>query len=245
MFTIRLKRSFLLHQHENNINNQKNVPLTENNNILSIVHIRELYPIHYQYSDLSSHPGIVLFPYQVSFMSFFELYRMNIPMCVPSPEFLVKLHQKYDLLNERTWNSVYGHKDIASVISKHENSSSKMKYDPNDDLNYDAILEWIKLSDYYTHPYIIQFDSFEHLIQLLTTTDLNEISNKMMKQNIILKQEIDEKWENILKKIQLKKTFNNNNDNNKLLKLNKETADIALQRNYGFALSSGCEGIIE
>ena len=57
---------------------------------VTITHIRDLYP-HYKYADLSAHQGVVLLPYQVSFMSFFELYRMEIPMFAPSPELLAKV----------------------------------------------------------------------------------------------------------------------------------------------------------
>ena len=44
---------------------------------LSFAHIRDLYP-HFQYSDLAAHPAIVVLPYQVSFMSLFEFYRMEV-----------------------------------------------------------------------------------------------------------------------------------------------------------------------
>ena len=34
----------------------------------------------YQFSDLARHPGVVVVPYTKSVMSFFELYRMNVPV---------------------------------------------------------------------------------------------------------------------------------------------------------------------
>jgi len=52
-----------------------------------LIPLRKKYP-HYRYSDLTAHAGIVYVPYQVSVMSLFEQYRMNIPLFFPSLELL-------------------------------------------------------------------------------------------------------------------------------------------------------------
>ena len=52
-----------------------------------LMRLREIYP-HYNYSDLTAHAGIVYIPYQLSVMSMFEQYRMNIPLFFPSLELL-------------------------------------------------------------------------------------------------------------------------------------------------------------
>ena len=44
----------------------------------------------YQFSDLARHPGVVVVPYTKSVMSFFELYRMNVPLFYPSVALLTK-----------------------------------------------------------------------------------------------------------------------------------------------------------
>lgn len=36
-------------------------------------------------------------------MSIFELYQMQIPLFIPSLEFLYNMHVEYNLLSERTW----------------------------------------------------------------------------------------------------------------------------------------------
>ena len=64
---------------------------------LAFAHIRDLYP-HFQYSDLAAHPAIVVLPYQVSFMSLFEFYRMEIPLFVPSLDLLTDWHMTYKVL---------------------------------------------------------------------------------------------------------------------------------------------------
>ena len=102
--------------------------------------IRELYQ-KFEYSDLALHPAIVILPYQVSYMSFFEYYRMCIPMFVPSVTLLVDWHLKYHILNERTWNSVFNKpKNQGSAIGKHVKSHSKLKTDPNDEINRNSLL---------------------------------------------------------------------------------------------------------
>jgi len=56
--------------------------------------LREIYP-SYKYSDLTSHSGIVYIPYQVSVMSMFEQYRMNIPLFFPSLDLLTTWQHKH------------------------------------------------------------------------------------------------------------------------------------------------------
>jgi len=62
---------------------------------------------HFEYSDLALHPAAILLPYQISFMTFFELYRIGLPMFAPSPELLTQWHLDYNVLNERTWAGKY------------------------------------------------------------------------------------------------------------------------------------------
>jgi len=54
---------------------------------VELIPLRSRYP-HYAYSDLAAHQGIVYVPYQVSVMSMFEQYRMNIPLFFPSFDLL-------------------------------------------------------------------------------------------------------------------------------------------------------------
>ena len=71
--------------------------------------IRALYPSLYEYSELARHPAAVLLPYQLSVMTFFELYRMNIPLFAPSPELLARWHLDFRVLNERLLTIFYSH----------------------------------------------------------------------------------------------------------------------------------------
>jgi hypothetical protein len=56
--------------------------------------LRSRYP-RYKYGDIASHQGIVYVPYQVSVMSLFEQYRMNIPLFFPSTDLLTTWQLKY------------------------------------------------------------------------------------------------------------------------------------------------------
>ncbi|CAM9426529.1 unnamed protein product, partial [Ectocarpus fasciculatus] len=163
--------------------------------------MRDVYPT-YEYEDLAAHPAFVLMPYQVSFMLFFELYRMGVPMFVPAPRLLAKWHVKLNVLGERTWNSaIYQTPARASNIQRHPDSTSKLMKDPNNDVDYDSVLEWIKLADFYEFPHVATFDSFEHLMSLLKSSNLEEISSKMEIFNVHQQKYINSKWSNILNRI--------------------------------------------
>ena len=70
-------------------------------NMPALYHIRDIYPT-YEFTDLAGHRGIVLIPYQVSLMSFFEYYRMGIPIIAPSARLLSVWQVNYTVMNERT-----------------------------------------------------------------------------------------------------------------------------------------------
>ena len=73
---------------------------------LEIAPIRSL--CHTSSTATCPHPAAVVIPYQVSFMTFFELYRMNIPLFVPSPELLARWHVDYQALKGKSMGSRRG-----------------------------------------------------------------------------------------------------------------------------------------
>lgn len=171
----------------------------ENSSILSdsvykeFVPIRHLYK-HYEFSDLASHPAIVLIPYQVSIMSITEYYRMGIPLFSPSPELLTKWQEKATVVSEVSWNCVYGRCQDKSSIPGHVNSPHGDK-DPNDLKNFEY---WIQFADFYQWPHIVLFDSWEDLFRKLVTADLNDIHEKMMAYNAKQEQVLRRQWLDIL-----------------------------------------------
>lgn len=57
-----------------------------------------------------------------------------------------------------------------------------------------AMRHWLALSDIYTFPHVTLFDSGEHLVQLLRTTDLEAISAKMRKSNRRMLRRLRDTW---------------------------------------------------
>ncbi len=224
---------------------QKSTTINKNSYELKIVHIRDLYS-YFKYTDISSHPALIILPYQISFMSFFEFYRMEIPMFVPTPELLAKWHLLYGCLNERSWSTVYGMPSSNSAINKHQNSSSNFKFDPNNELDYNAILEWIKLADFYEFPHIIQFSSWNELFSLLVTTDLNGISKKMKEFNVEEYVKVIDSWnialENIIRGKKYKRSaFSSNSISNDCNQM-PLSYDDALELSYSSKISLDCIG---
>lgn len=163
--------------------------------------LRQKYP-HYKYSDLTAHMGMVYVPYQVSVMSLFEQYRMNIPMFFPSRDLLTKWQHQHMIMNERTWKGVFGGKPDKSDISAH---SSQIAFpDPNNEQDEKAILHWIEFSDFYQFPHILYYDSIPDLVKKLQNVELAEllkVSNQMKEYNLKAKTELLEKWKDILLRV--------------------------------------------
>ncbi|CAH1779013.1 unnamed protein product [Owenia fusiformis] len=163
---------------------------------VSLTPLRKLYS-HYEYSDLASHQGIVYVPYQVSVMSLFEQYRMNIPLFFPSLDLLSSWQLTYNVLNERTWSSVFGTIPDKSIMPGVLDNVP----DPNNDKDLEAIKYWLKYSDFYQWPHIVYFDSYKDLIKKLETTDLRKVSDGMREYNKKVKTDLIQRWQTILEKV--------------------------------------------
>lgn len=162
-----------------------------------IKHKDSIFKTH-RHEDLLKFKGIIHIPYQISYMSIFEQYTSNVPIFVPSKDFLIELYQKgYSVLNEMSWNK-YSNRPPRSFIGFNG------EYDPNDYSDIDSVKHWVQFSDFYDDewmPYIIKYDSFNHLKMLVETVNTNEISDKMSKFNKERQRLIYDKWNNLLNKI--------------------------------------------
>lgn len=153
----------------------------------------------YTYADLARTKAIVHFPYQVSVMSFFEQYKMGIPLFVPSLNFLVKLHMDYGLVSERTWSRIRtGVAPKGSPIPKHPDYDGP---DPNDDTSPNALRYWLNFSDFYVLPHIQYFNSFAELAYVAEHFDAVGVSAKMMKENERRHTSTVRQWKRILKRV--------------------------------------------
>ncbi len=123
--------------------------------------------------------------------SIVDFFISNIPIFVPSIEFLVK----NNYVNDRTLQSNYCNKKT-NDIEHHENSIHQ--FSPNDDSG-EAIKYWLTYADYFQWPYVTVFESFEDLIEKLNTVNLREMSNKMKNFNKVKEANILDNWCRVLK----------------------------------------------
>ena len=169
----------------------------ERNCTVNMFYLRDKYP-HYEYRDLCAHKGIVYVPYQVSVMSLFEQYRMNIPLFFPSKSLLGDWQHRYMIMNERTWDGVFGKKPKGSNMKAHPNQ--KDVPDPNSETNRTAIDYWLNYADFYMFPYITYFDSHRDLVTKMESANLHQISRNMAKYNSAFKKRLLTQWKAILKR---------------------------------------------
>lgn len=160
-------------------------------------HFRSVYN-YFEFQDLANHEGVIFIPYQVSIMTIFELYRMNIPMFFPSYHLLCRWHYEHSVIKERTFHMFRFHeRPNGSVVPAHP--SQRDIPDPNNDRDMDAIHYWLRFADYYSMlPHIIYFDSINELFDKLQTTNLKEVSDNMRRYNKASKQGILHKWKAVL-----------------------------------------------
>lgn len=153
--------------------------------------VHDVYKRRYEYSELAAHPAVMHMPYQVSVMSFYEQYRMGIPIIVPSLDLLTRWHMDMLMVSERCWKLRKG-----SIVDRHP--ESKQKYDPNDDKSYAAVSHWLQYSDYYIFPHVILFDSWDDLLMKLKEADLVALSAKMKEYSRRLEEMIVDRWDAVL-----------------------------------------------
>jgi hypothetical protein len=185
--------------------NKLNLSVKKLNTSIIVKPIRELYKF-YSYSDLARHPAIIYLPYQVSTMSIFEQYAMNIPLFFPSLDLLTKWHLKYDVVFDRTWDkALTGHgKNQSAIPAFDENSTIP---DPNNEFDYSSIHYWLKYADFYQWPHIIYFHSIDDLVLKLIQTNLTSVSQQMSTYNQKRREEILVKWNRILDRISTSSYF--------------------------------------
>ncbi len=165
---------------------------------IAVGHLRNVYPDYYEYFQIAQHPGIIYVPYQVSVMSLFEQYRMNIPLFFPTIDLLTDWHLAHRVANERTWDGISGNIKNASRI---RGVLASQMPDPNNEFNREAIRYWFQFADFYQWPHITYYDSIDDLAIKLTTTNLAAVSEKMKIYNEDVKKDLHEKWRQIVDRI--------------------------------------------
>jgi len=157
----------------------KFITWTRSNVILNHKNIDNTFTIHNSYdrNDNINYKGIIHIPYNISIMSAFEQYYMDIPLIVPTVNCL------------QNW--VKSGKNVLSEI-----------YFPSRCLKIKK--EWLDLSDWYIDenmPYTIKFESEEDLYSKLETTDFKKVSEQMKEFNVLRKQKIYDQWKNVISRL--------------------------------------------
>lgn len=152
--------------------------------------IHELYPSSYTWEQLLQHRAMVLIPYQVSTMFFFEIYRMNVPIFVPSLQLLVSWVREYGIL----WERLYGTPERLPHSRMDEDPMPSPYANDTESLSF-----WLNHSDYYVFPHVQRFDSWEHLLNIIITTDLAVVSAQMRTYNMIERGRQLKTWDRITK----------------------------------------------
>lgn len=121
----------------------------------------------YTFKDLYRYKAIIVFPYEASTMTIFELYSANIPLFFPSKKYL-----KFLIKNNYSFQSRYAN-----------------LYPKNMDLAFgnNWINFWLDNADYYdleNMNYIIYFDNIKDLYYKILHTDYKDISLKIKEWNI-------------------------------------------------------------
>jgi hypothetical protein len=130
-------------------------------------------------------------------MSFYEHYRMGIPILAPSLALLTRWHMESLLVSERTWDTVlYNLPTDKSALPRHPDADEP--FDPNDETSEEAVRWWLQWSDYYVFPHIILFDSWEDCAKKLAAVDLGAVSRAMKEFSRAQEAELSEAWGSIL-----------------------------------------------
>ncbi|WP_020528956.1 hypothetical protein [Flexithrix dorotheae] len=141
----------------------------------------------YTWKDLYKTLGMVHIPYEISTMSILEHYAANVPLFLPSKNYL---------------------KELINSNAIHFQSS----YDPDSHpenldiaLNHDKWVNfWVERADYYDEEnmkYITYFNSSDEIHDVLNEVNSQEISEKMKEWNIERSKKIIDCWSSLTSKI--------------------------------------------
>lgn len=125
-------------------------------------------------------------------MSFFELYRMNLPLFAPSLELLVAWERDHGLLSER----IYWRR--APRPTAYHNTTD---LSPNTRADAAAVRHWLALCDFYHFPHVTYFESWDDLIRKLRAADLAAISARMAGANVRLLGELRGTWRRLVERM--------------------------------------------
>ena len=151
--------------------------------------IRTIYP-RYRYEDLARHPAVVIFPYSAYSVSMLELYELNIPFFVPSPDMIIQ----YEILLDRALHPIYCSEKQYSALDV--SGQSNLLYSPNS-YGIDDQKHWLQFCFFYQVKNAIIWHSEKDLMEKLATTDLEQVRHNMYAENITRRANTQKDWKTI------------------------------------------------
>ena len=109
-----------------------------------------------------------------------------MPLFAPSEKLLLEWSDEHDFVWERT----YG-------WPQRQNTTLSELPDPNVRENFK---HWVRFCDIYVFPHVHLFDSWDHLLKLLATVDLEATSRAMLRHSAQQRDELRARWRQILRK---------------------------------------------
>lgn len=141
------------------------------------------------WNELYSHKCIVHFPYNVSTMSIFEQYYANVPLLLPSKQFMKEMiDNDVPLLSELTYRAIKGLPPL-SLFS--------IKDDPNI-YNKQSLKRSLDFADFYRFENVSYFDSINDLVNKFNELDFDLISLQMKMENMERESSVFSKWKSVL-----------------------------------------------
>ena len=109
---------------------------------------------------------------------------MGIPLFTPSLDFLAYLHEQYFFVSDRVGvldvkerrrhgrskldaHPAYNGSARVHVLHPNGTNNPNILLDPNNELDSRALRHWLSLSDFYTIPHVVHFNSIEDLVNIL------------------------------------------------------------------------------
>lgn len=154
-------------------------------------------PSNYSWQQIADFKAIIYIPYTNITMSLFEQYTANIPLLLPTKEYLVQLWEQYGnsgVMSELSHMQVFG-------LQPRTPLDCGNTPDPNDYKSRESFEYWSALSEFYNDemmPYIEYFDSVSELRYKLLTLDFQEISAKMAQFNKSKKERTYFQWRRVI-----------------------------------------------
>ncbi len=153
--------------------------------------------------DMRNYSGMVLIPNDASSLTMTELYRMNIPMFVPTLQLLSRWHMRFRVVTKRTLASSRNLRHQGSSLPP--TAKSSLSPDPNKENNIESVSHWLRFCDIYLNPHLILFSSIRDLLIKMEMNrnqeSLQQISRKMAAANKVIIAKSVAKWKDALQRL--------------------------------------------